>query len=300
MPLRLKSLELQGYKTFASKTTFEFAGGITAIVGPNGSGKSNIADSLRWVLGEQSYALLRGKKTEDMIFNGSEHRPRASMASAHILFDNTTNWLPVDFTGYIGCRDTVAGILASADVALAPGPHETFGLAALEALAWSLGVPPARVSYLPNAVEPERLPAERPGPGQTCDGLDQGNGTGAHDQRVVGHGFRPAVRGDDKHLSPGRVNSRRTGSETKLQPASTRSAYVRCANSRRSTTSPLIKYGMPQMLKLGYSSATINVTRQSGSSSRARRPALIPASLPPITTRSIDPPPGRTTPRAEQ
>ena len=98
MPLRLKSLELQGYKTFASKTTFEFASGITAIVGPNGSGKSNIADSLRWVLGEQSYALLRGKKTEDMIFNGSEHRPRASMASAHIVFDNTTNWLPVDFT----------------------------------------------------------------------------------------------------------------------------------------------------------------------------------------------------------
>ncbi|HEX9385105.1 MAG TPA: chromosome segregation protein SMC [Anaerolineales bacterium] len=98
MPLRLKSLELQGYKTFASKTTFEFAGGITAIVGPNGSGKSNIADSLRWVLGEQSYTLLRGKKTEDMIFNGSEHRPRASMASAHIVFDNTTGWLPVDYT----------------------------------------------------------------------------------------------------------------------------------------------------------------------------------------------------------
>ena len=98
MPLRLKSLELQGYKTFASKTTFEFASGITAIVGPNGSGKSNIADALRWVLGEQSYTLLRGKKTEDMIFNGSEHRPRASMASAHIIFDNTTGWLPVDFT----------------------------------------------------------------------------------------------------------------------------------------------------------------------------------------------------------
>lgn len=98
MPLRLKSLELQGYKTFASKTSFEFASGITAIVGPNGSGKSNIADALRWVLGEQSYTLLRGKKTEDMIFNGSEHRPRASMASAHILFDNTAGWLPVDFT----------------------------------------------------------------------------------------------------------------------------------------------------------------------------------------------------------
>ncbi|HEY5728414.1 MAG TPA: chromosome segregation protein SMC [Anaerolineales bacterium] len=98
MPLRLKSLELQGYKTFASKTSFEFASGITAIVGPNGSGKSNIADALRWVLGEQSYSLLRGKKTEDMIFNGSEHRARASMASAHILFDNTNGWLPVDFT----------------------------------------------------------------------------------------------------------------------------------------------------------------------------------------------------------
>jgi len=98
MPLRLKSLELQGYKTFASKTVFEFASGITAIVGPNGSGKSNVADSLRWVLGEQSYTLLRGKKTEDMIFNGSEHRARAGMASAHITFDNTNGWLPVDFT----------------------------------------------------------------------------------------------------------------------------------------------------------------------------------------------------------
>jgi chromosome segregation protein len=97
MPLRLKSLELHGYKTFATRTVFEFASGITAIVGPNGAGKSNIADSLRWVLGEQSYALLRGKKTEDMIFAGSEHRPRAGMASAEIIFDNTANWLPVDF-----------------------------------------------------------------------------------------------------------------------------------------------------------------------------------------------------------
>ncbi|NOY98308.1 MAG: chromosome segregation protein SMC [Chloroflexi bacterium] len=98
MPLRLKSLELHGYKTFAAKTAFEFAEGITAIVGPNGSGKSNIADALRWVLGEQSYSLLRAKKTEDMIFAGSEHRPRAGMASAMILFDNTENWLPVDFS----------------------------------------------------------------------------------------------------------------------------------------------------------------------------------------------------------
>ncbi|KXK12807.1 MAG: chromosome segregation protein SMC [Chloroflexi bacterium OLB14] len=109
MPLRLKSLELQGYKTFASRVTFEFAGGITAIVGPNGSGKSNIADSLRWVLGEQSYALLRGKKTEDMIFSGSESRARAGMAQATILFDNTDQWLPLDFSevamGRVAHRD---------------------------------------------------------------------------------------------------------------------------------------------------------------------------------------------------
>lgn len=93
----LKSLELQGYKTFASRTVFEFARTITAIVGPNGSGKSNIADAIRWVLGEQSYALLRGKKTEDMIFSGSEARPRASMAMATITFDNSSGWLPIDF-----------------------------------------------------------------------------------------------------------------------------------------------------------------------------------------------------------
>jgi chromosome segregation protein len=97
MPLRLKALELQGYKTFAAKTSFEFAEGITAIVGPNGSGKSNIADALRWVLGEQSYSLMRAKKTEDMIFSGSEQRARAGMATATITFDNTDHWLPVDF-----------------------------------------------------------------------------------------------------------------------------------------------------------------------------------------------------------
>jgi chromosome segregation protein len=94
----LKSLELHGYKTFASKTRFEFAEGITAIVGPNGSGKSNIADSIRWVLGEQAYGLLRGKKTEDMIFSGSEQRPRAGMASALITFDNNDGGLPIEFS----------------------------------------------------------------------------------------------------------------------------------------------------------------------------------------------------------
>ena len=95
---RLKSLELHGYKTFASRTVFEFPDEITAIVGPNGSGKSNIADALRWVLGEQSYSLLRGRKTEDMIFAGSDQRPRAGMAASTITFDNSDGWLPIDFS----------------------------------------------------------------------------------------------------------------------------------------------------------------------------------------------------------
>ncbi|MCB2179767.1 chromosome segregation protein SMC [bacterium] len=98
MTNRLKSLELIGYKTFAAKTFFEFSGDITAIVGPNGSGKSNIADSLRWVLGEQSFRLLRGRKTDDMIFSGSQTRPRAGMASATVTFDNSDGWLPIDFS----------------------------------------------------------------------------------------------------------------------------------------------------------------------------------------------------------
>ncbi len=95
---RLKSLELNGYKTFASRTLFEFAGQITAVVGPNGSGKSNIADALRWVLGEQSYLVLRGRKTEDMIFAGADKRARSGMASVTITFDNSEAWLPIDFS----------------------------------------------------------------------------------------------------------------------------------------------------------------------------------------------------------
>jgi len=98
MPSNLKSLELQGYKTFANRTLFAFADTVTMIVGPNGSGKSNIADSLRWVLGEQSYSLLRARKTEDMIFSGSENRPRSGVASATLTFDNSLGWLPIDFS----------------------------------------------------------------------------------------------------------------------------------------------------------------------------------------------------------
>jgi len=98
MPSRLKSLELSGFKTFATKTGFVFGDKITAIVGPNGSGKSNVADAIRWVLGEQSFSLLRGKKTEDMIFAGSELRSRANVAQASVTFDNSDGWLPIDFS----------------------------------------------------------------------------------------------------------------------------------------------------------------------------------------------------------
>ncbi|MDX1664208.1 MAG: chromosome segregation protein SMC [Candidatus Promineifilaceae bacterium] len=96
--MKLKQLDLQGYKTFASKTSFDFSEGITAIVGPNGSGKSNVADAIRWVLGEQSYSTLRGKRTTDMIFAGSQSRARAGMAQVILTLDNSDGWLPIDFT----------------------------------------------------------------------------------------------------------------------------------------------------------------------------------------------------------
>lgn len=95
---KLASLELHGYKTFAKETNLVFPAQITAIVGPNGSGKSNVADAIRWVLGEQSYTMLRAKKTEDMIYSGSENRSRAGMASVSITFDNQTGWLPIDYS----------------------------------------------------------------------------------------------------------------------------------------------------------------------------------------------------------
>jgi chromosome segregation protein len=96
--MKIKRLVLQGYKTFATRTEFLFDEGLTAVVGPNGSGKSNIADALRWVLGEQSYSTLRGKRTGDMIFAGSQSRPRAGMAQAILTLDNSDGWLPIDYT----------------------------------------------------------------------------------------------------------------------------------------------------------------------------------------------------------
>ncbi len=96
--MRLKHLTLQGYKSFATKTEFLFPTGVTAIVGPNGSGKSNIADGIRWVLGEQRMRALRGKSTADMIFAGGRRRARAGMAEVSLTLDNSDGWLPIEFS----------------------------------------------------------------------------------------------------------------------------------------------------------------------------------------------------------
>lgn len=93
----LKSLELTGFKSFAKKTALEFNTPITAIVGPNGSGKSNIAEAFRFVLGEQSIKSMRGKRTEDLIWNGSPELGRSNRASVKLLFDNRKKLLSIDF-----------------------------------------------------------------------------------------------------------------------------------------------------------------------------------------------------------
>ncbi|HXI17783.1 MAG TPA: chromosome segregation protein SMC [Chloroflexota bacterium] len=95
--MRLKKIELHGFKTFASRATLEFAPGITAIVGPNGSGKSNVADAIRWALGEQSVRLLRGRKTEDVIFGGGSGRAPLGMAEVTVTLDNADGALPPEF-----------------------------------------------------------------------------------------------------------------------------------------------------------------------------------------------------------
>src|SRR6266508_2673740 len=94
--VRLRRIELHGFKTFASRSVLEFAPGITAVVGPNGSGKSNVADAVRWVLGEQSLRLLRGRKSEDVIFGGGAGRAPLGMAEVQLTLENR-GALPLDF-----------------------------------------------------------------------------------------------------------------------------------------------------------------------------------------------------------
>ena len=95
--MRLKRLEIYGFKSFADRTVVVFDNGITGIVGPNGSGKSNLSDAVRWVLGEQSAKALRGGRMEDVIFNGTQKRKRLGYCEVSLVFDNEDHALPVDF-----------------------------------------------------------------------------------------------------------------------------------------------------------------------------------------------------------
>ena len=93
----LKNIEIHGFKSFANKINFQFHNGITGIVGPNGSGKSNVADAVRWVLGEQKTKQLRSSKMEDVIFAGTENRKPLSYAYVAITMDNSDHQLAIDF-----------------------------------------------------------------------------------------------------------------------------------------------------------------------------------------------------------
>ena len=95
--MRLKSLEIKGFKSFADKTIVSFDEGITGIIGPNGCGKSNIIDSIRWVIGEQKISALRSENLDSLVFNGSKTRSASSMAEVSLTFENTKNLLPTEF-----------------------------------------------------------------------------------------------------------------------------------------------------------------------------------------------------------
>ena len=95
--MRLKSLEIKGFKSFADKTTINFDEGITGIIGPNGCGKSNIVDSIRWVIGEHKISNLRSENLESLVFNGSRTRSASGLAEVSLTFENTRNLLPTEF-----------------------------------------------------------------------------------------------------------------------------------------------------------------------------------------------------------
>lgn len=96
--MRLKSLEIKGFKSFADKTIVNFDEGITGIIGPNGCGKSNIVDSIRWVIGEQKISNLRSENLESLVFNGSKTRSASGLAEVSLTFENTRNLLPTEFS----------------------------------------------------------------------------------------------------------------------------------------------------------------------------------------------------------
>lgn len=96
--MRLKSLEIKGFKSFADKTVLHFDEGITGVIGPNGCGKSNIIDSIRWVIGEQKISHLRSENLESLVFNGSKTRSASGLAEVSLTFENTRNLLPTEFS----------------------------------------------------------------------------------------------------------------------------------------------------------------------------------------------------------
>ena len=100
----LKSIEVNGFKSFANKILFEFNDGITAIVGPNGCGKSNVSDAIRWVLGEQSSKALRGKSMQDVIFSGTQGRKSLSYCEVSLYFDNSNKMFSIDYNELIITR----------------------------------------------------------------------------------------------------------------------------------------------------------------------------------------------------
>ncbi|MEX0785441.1 MAG: chromosome segregation protein SMC [Dehalococcoidia bacterium] len=100
----LKRLDLHGFKSFATSTTLEFGPGVTCVAGPNGSGKTNVAEAIRWVLGEQASRVIRARKTEDVIFSGSAKRSQMGMAEIRITLDNADGWLPLDYGEVVVAR----------------------------------------------------------------------------------------------------------------------------------------------------------------------------------------------------
>jgi chromosome segregation protein len=96
--MRLKSLEIKGFKSFGDKVLIHFDEGVTAIVGPNGSGKSNVVDAMRWVLGEQKTRMLRSEKMENIIFNGTKTRKAANLAEVSLTFENNKGILPTEYS----------------------------------------------------------------------------------------------------------------------------------------------------------------------------------------------------------
>src|SRR5947208_14305220 len=96
--MKLKHLEIKGFKSFADKTTLNFDEGVTGVIGPNGCGKSNIVDSIRWVIGEQKISQLRSENLESLVFNGSRTRSASGLAEVSLTFENTKNLLPTEFS----------------------------------------------------------------------------------------------------------------------------------------------------------------------------------------------------------